>query len=806
VADLVGPIQFKRGTSAAWASAAVPLAEGEMGIDLTLMRVKIGDGATLWPALPWATADSTTIAALQELAENASDAVGLAQAIADQRISTLPWKIIIAWGQSNESSQGTDYTADPVDARIFAFPTAGTGVGTIVPAQDPIGFGDGSTGLSPALVFARRYAAANPGVRVLIVPAAWFGTGFYAGGSSGNRWLVGWTPGTGQVNLTDRLVSLSLAARDLAKQSSPAVEFAALVGIQGESDASASIDAATYAAALDGFVAYVRTALGAPKLPVVLGQMIPESLVGATSFRLGINAVHIDTPRRLLYSGFAYGASGFVKADGGTVHYTAGGQRINGLRRWDAYLRALANVPGVLPLPPRNVRPTLDSGTLRVEWDAPAGRVTSYVVQTRGIDSGDWTTESRTVSATGDSYLNTVQTRTGIPSGSIVEVRIASVNELGQSEWANVVLVAATDVPTPAVSQTGAGQVAVSWAANPLAQTYRVDYKLASSSTWTLGTPQSGTSKTITGLSAALHDFRLMVSTTFGSSNKAVQFTLGVGPLTGTFWRVVSLRVAVSGYTGPLVRVRRASDNVETDISATSGGGLDLAALITASGGGDAFVVTWYDQTGNGRHFTQSTAAAQPKIVESGAVLTVNGKPAVRFDGVDDVLVSTAVGAYNDGSATFYTVAMSPTAPAQGGVLFGEGRASSSVPYYRPIVSNRSDGRLDALIRNDASTVIRAQNGTGYLPAAFTATGAQITVIDSGSNLTGRLNGAQLYSEAYTRPSAITLDAAGLGANPRATTPFWTGLIAEFAEVHAVHDSTTRGANETNQKAYAGTP
>jgi len=79
-------------------------------------------------------------------------------------------------------------------------------------------------------------------------------------------------------------------------------------------------------------------------------------------------------------------------------------------------------------------------------------------------------------------------------------------------------------------------------------------------------------------------------------------------------------------------------------------------------------------------------------------------------------------------------------------------------------------------------------------------------VIDSGSNLTGRLNGAQLYSEAYTRPSAITLDAAGLGANPRATTPFWTGLIAEFAEVHAVHDSTTRGANETNQKAYAGTP
>lgn len=69
MADLVGPIQFKRGTSAAWASATVPLAEGEMGIDLTLKRVKIGDGATLWPGLPWTTPDADTLDALQDLLE-----------------------------------------------------------------------------------------------------------------------------------------------------------------------------------------------------------------------------------------------------------------------------------------------------------------------------------------------------------------------------------------------------------------------------------------------------------------------------------------------------------------------------------------------------------------------------------------------------------------------------------------------------------------------------------------------------------------------------------------------------------------
>ena len=49
-------------------------------------------------------------------------------------------------------------------------------------------------------------------------------------------------------------------------------------------------------------------------------------------------------------------------------------------------------------------------------------------------------------------------------------------------------------------------------------------------------------------------------------------------------------------------------------------------------------VTTWYDQSGNGNDATQATAANQPKIVNAGALVTENGKPAIDFDGVDDSL------------------------------------------------------------------------------------------------------------------------------------------------------------------------
>jgi len=88
-----------------------------------------------------------------------------------------------------------------------------------------------------------------------------------------------------------------------------------------------------------------------------------------------------------------------------------------------------------------------------------------------------------------------------------------------------------------------------------------------------------------------------------------------------------------STYTGSLIRVRRSSDNTEQDIGYDGSNLLDESALTTFVGAGNGFVTTWYDQSGNGKNQTQSTAGNQPKIVSSGTIIKENSKPCIQFDG-----------------------------------------------------------------------------------------------------------------------------------------------------------------------------
>jgi hypothetical protein len=94
------------------------------------------------------------------------------------------------------------------------------------------------------------------------------------------------------------------------------------------------------------------------------------------------------------------------------------------------------------------------------------------------------------------------------------------------------------------------------------------------------------------------------------------------------------LRIA---YTGNLIRVRRSSDNAEQDIGFINNvnRNLDTTTLTSFCSGTNGFVTTWYDQSGNGRNATQTTAANQPQIVSSGAVITDNTKSAIQFTGAD---------------------------------------------------------------------------------------------------------------------------------------------------------------------------
>jgi hypothetical protein len=90
-----------------------------------------------------------------------------------------------------------------------------------------------------------------------------------------------------------------------------------------------------------------------------------------------------------------------------------------------------------------------------------------------------------------------------------------------------------------------------------------------------------------------------------------------------------SLRKVSSTYSGNCIRVRRSSDNAEQDFGFVSNA-LDTTSLTAFVGAGNGFVTTWYDQSGNSRNATQTTATNQPQIVASGNLIIRNSKPYIE--------------------------------------------------------------------------------------------------------------------------------------------------------------------------------
>lgn len=104
----------------------------------------------------------------------------------------------------------------------------------------------------------------------------------------------------------------------------------------------------------------------------------------------------------------------------------------------------------------------------------------------------------------------------------------------------------------------------------------------------------------------------------------------------------LSLRKINSIYTGNCIRVRRSNDDAEQDIGFTNEI-LDIASLTSFVGANSGYIVTWYDQSGNGYNATQSTTAYQPLIINAGTIQYVNFKPTLYFDGTNDGLVVSSL-------------------------------------------------------------------------------------------------------------------------------------------------------------------
>lgn len=209
-----------------------------------------------------------------------------------------------------------------------------------------------------------------------------------------------------------------------------------------------------------------------------------------------------------------------------------------------------------------------------------------------------------------------------------------------------------------------------------------------------------------------------------------------------------SFRKLRTAYAGSAVRIRESGGNTEQDFGFDGSGNFDSAGAATFIGANSGFIVTWYDQSGNGLDVTQATAANQPQYDSSGEN--------ALFDGSDDELRTTITGTSLGTGTQFseFVLAKPGSSPS----------ATTNVLLCWIVGTNANDRILNAYL--SGTNQIQAQFGSdtnnasgGLLQASFTyAANPHLWEFyrDNGDNQEVLINGSSVASG--TRITDITTD------------------------------------------------
>lgn len=718
-------------------------------------------------------------------------------------------------GQSNMAGKALGFNAsgpDPVHPRVYVFPQTGVFAGQIALAADPLGHPDASTGMGPGLPFARWQTLRTSSNRnILLVPTAWTGSGFsFDSVNSPRTWQVGNTS-AGIFNLYENAISQVNAAIAAANAVGASARLAGVVWLQGEHDTSQGSYQTWLDALIDGF----RTRFGIADLPFVVGQMVPEFIAANSGNQ---NTVHIDTPRRKTRTAFAYGIANAQNGD--SLHYNVSGQRWMGRSMFDAFVRAKLNVTGTAPVAPSTISVVQYATQLVIAWDQTKGRATDFNVRYRQTGAGSWTTFTRS-----SPNLDANATITGLSAVTSYDIAVQTVNEQGVSAWTQITtstVAAPAQVTGLVYSNLGITTATVAWTAVASALSYLIEKSIDGGTTWTTVSTVTTTSYNLTGLAAntaTLVRVSGINNAGTGTPSSSASFTTLPAPVTLGVSGIASARAysvarkIVSNYTGPLINVRRSSDNATQDIGFVSGtGDLDTSALSTFVGSNSAYVATLYDQSGNGRHLTQATTANQYRIVNAGtlSIKGANSKPALDGSVGSTHMFDSSPGAYAAGSATFLAVYASAGALGTSKWLVTETLSSDNYGQYLPITNDSSSSTtISRSMRNNSAQSFLSDRAATVTPAAFDTNQHVLTSVDSGSSFSQYVDGTIVGSAtSYTRGSSISLDRFVLGCGIRLSGLVGNilGLPAELVVWYSALGGTDQSTAQANAKAYYGTP
>ena len=217
-----------------------------------------------------------------------------------------------------------------------------------------------------------------------------------------------------------------------------------------------------------------------------------------------------------------------------------------------------------------------------------------------------------------------------------------------------------------------------------------------------------------------------------------------------------SLRQLSNAYTGPVVTVRRSSDDAEEDFKASE---IDDGTLAAFCGAGDGLVKTWHDQSGNGEDATQLTNNNQPILVDNGVLLLQDGNPAISFNGTSNRF-STSI---DLGTANSWFVIAEPSSTSNAYLIRSNGSAGSPA-----LLSGFSSLAFEFYTSAERETLLSTGSGLTAL----------CVIQEDGGMLFGTQNGAQAFSTTSSLSGTDSLQITFVGSS--GTANFFSGSMTEI--------------------------
>lgn len=211
----------------------------------------------------------------------------------------------------------------------------------------------------------------------------------------------------------------------------------------------------------------------------------------------------------------------------------------------------------------------------------------------------------------------------------------------------------------------------------------------------------------------------------------------------------------------------------------------------------DAFVTTWYDQTGGGNHMIQTTDARQPELIANGAVWRVGGRPAIRGNSANQTNLTTiGSSSYSGNLLTANCVILPDEGTNANWRVMSVGNSTLTSNDYNNVsffnINLRSTNSL-VLERTSVSPGTTVTIGSPLvLSVRFNGTNRQLFNNGTGS-------ATQADAGNFNFQSLRLLQSINPGFEP---TEALTGRMAEFTWHLAALNTTRRTLIENNQAAY----